>query len=64
MQESPAFQRMKEEGKHSKAPLSEAFGQWSNAKIALFALLGLVAGQARGLVHGPVLRPVLPPVPC
>jgi MFS family permease len=45
MQESPAFQRMKEEGKHSKAPLSEAFGRWSNAKIALFALLGLVAGQ-------------------
>src|SRR5215210_30643 len=45
MQESPAFQRMKEEGKHSKAPLSEAFGQWRNAKIALFALLGLVAGQ-------------------
>ena len=45
MQESPAFQRMKEEGKHSKAPLSEAFGQWRNAKIALFALFGLVAGQ-------------------
>jgi MFS family permease len=37
---------MKEEGTHSKAPISEAFGQWKNAKIALFALLGLVAGQA------------------
>src|SRR5215212_8938810 len=45
MQESPAFQRMKEQGTGSKAPLSEAFGQWRNAKIALFALLGLVAGQ-------------------
>jgi MFS family permease len=46
MNESPAFQKMKEEGKHSKAPLGEAFGQWKNAKIALFALLGLVMGQA------------------
>ncbi len=46
MNESPAFKKMKEEGKQSKAPLSEAFGQWKNAKIALLALLGLVAGQA------------------
>jgi hypothetical protein len=36
---------MKEEGKGSKAPLTESFGTWSNAKIALLALLGLVAGQ-------------------
>jgi len=46
LNESPAFQRMKEEGKGSKAPLTEAFGQWKNAKIALLALLGLTAGQA------------------
>jgi MFS family permease len=46
MQESPAFKKMKEEGTHSKAPLSEAFGQWKNAKVALLALLGLTAGQA------------------
>jgi MFS family permease len=46
MQESPAFKKMKEEGTQSKAPLSEAFGQWNNAKIVIFALLGLVAGQA------------------
>ncbi|MFO1037077.1 MAG: MFS transporter [Geminicoccaceae bacterium] len=46
LQESPAFQRMKEEGTGSKAPLSEAFGQWRNAKWALLALFGLVAGQA------------------
>ncbi|MCW1843863.1 MHS family MFS transporter [Prosthecomicrobium hirschii] len=45
LQESPAFKKMKEEGTHSKAPLTEAFGQWKNAKIALIALLGLVAGQ-------------------
>ena len=38
MNESPAFLKMKEEGTQSKAPLSEAFGQWKNAKIALFAL--------------------------
>ena len=46
MNESPAFLKMKQEGTLSKAPLAEAFGQWKNAKIALFALLGMVAGQA------------------
>ena len=46
MHESPAFKKMKEEGTRSKAPLSEAFGQWQNAKVVIFALLGLVAGQA------------------
>ncbi len=46
MQESPAFKKMKEEGTGSKAPIGEAFGQWKNARIALFALLGLVMGQA------------------
>lgn len=46
LSESPTFQRMKEEGKGSKAPLSEAFGQWKNARIALLALFGLTAGQA------------------
>ncbi|NDA46859.1 MAG: MFS transporter [Alphaproteobacteria bacterium] len=46
LSESPAFQKMKSEGTLSKAPLSEAFGKWSNAKIAIFALLGLTAGQA------------------
>ena len=45
LNESPAFQRMKDEGTHSKAPLTESFGRWDNAKIALLALLGLVAGQ-------------------
>ena len=45
MNESPAFKKMKEEGKTSKAPLSESFGQWSNLKIVLLALFGLVAGQ-------------------
>ncbi len=46
MNESPAFQKMKEEGKVSKAPLSEAFGQWKNLKIVILALVGLTAGQA------------------
>jgi MFS family permease len=44
--ESPIFQKMKAEGKTSKAPISEAFGKWSNVKIVLIALFGLVAGQA------------------
>jgi len=46
LNESPLFQKMKEEGKASKRPLSEAFGQWSNAKIAILALLGATAGEA------------------
>ncbi|TDH64412.1 MFS transporter [Dankookia rubra] len=46
MEESPAFKKMKAEGTHSKAPISEAFGQWKNAKVAIIALLGLVMGQA------------------
>ena len=46
MNESPAFQRMKDEGKISQAPLSEAFGQWKNLKLVILALIGLTAGQA------------------
>jgi MFS family permease len=46
LNESPLFLRMVEEGKQSKKPLTEAFGQWSNAKIALAALLGATAGEA------------------
>ena len=46
LNESPLFLRMVEEGKQSKRPLTEAFGQWSNAKIALAALLGATAGEA------------------
>ncbi|TXN43192.1 MFS transporter [Methylobacterium sp. WL7] len=45
LSESPAFQKMKDDGKTSKAPLTEAFGQWKNAKFAIIALFGLVAGQ-------------------
>lgn len=46
MNESPAFKKMKEENKLSKAPLTESFGQWKNLKIVILALFGLVAGQA------------------
>jgi hypothetical protein len=45
LNESPVFQRMKDEGKSSKAPLTEAFANWSNAKIVLLALFGGVMGQ-------------------
>jgi predicted MFS family arabinose efflux permease len=46
LEESPVFRKMKAEGKGSKAPLTEAFGEWSNAKIAILALLGATAGEA------------------
>jgi MFS family permease len=46
MNESPAFAKMKAEGKTSKAPLTESFGEWKNLKIVILALVGLTAGQA------------------
>ena len=46
MNESPAFKKMKEEGKTSKSPLTESFGKWKNLKIVILALVGLTAGQA------------------
>lgn len=46
LQESPAFLKMKSEGKTSKAPIAESFGQWKNLKIVILALFGLTAGQA------------------
>jgi MFS family permease len=46
LNESPVFKRMKEEGKSSKAPLTESFLRWGNLKIVLLVLFGGVAGQA------------------
>jgi MFS family permease len=46
LEESPVFRKMKEEGKGSKAPLTEAFARWPNLRIVLIALFGAVAGQA------------------
>jgi MFS family permease len=46
LSESPLFQAMKAEGKHSKAPLTESFGEWKNLRLVLLALFGLVMGQA------------------
>jgi MFS family permease len=45
LDESPVFKRMKAEGKGSKAPLRESFGEWKNLKIVLLALFGAAAGQ-------------------
>jgi predicted MFS family arabinose efflux permease len=44
--ESPAFARMKAEGKGSKTPLKDSFAKWPNLKLVLLALVGLTAGQA------------------
>nr|WP_063573575.1 MFS transporter [Luteibacter rhizovicinus] len=46
LHESPVFQQMKADGKQSKAPLTEAFGQWKNLRLVILALLGATAGQA------------------
>jgi MFS family permease len=45
LNESPIFQKMKDEGKGSKAPLTEAFANWSNGKLVLLALIGGTMGQ-------------------
>ncbi|WP_026293081.1 MFS transporter [Rudaea cellulosilytica] len=46
LNESPLFQQMKAEGKGSKAPLTDSFGNWGNGKVVVLALLGATAGQA------------------
>ena len=46
LDESPAFRRMKAQGRTSVAPVSESFGRWANLRVALLALVGLTAGQA------------------
>ncbi|GGI84418.1 MFS transporter [Polymorphobacter multimanifer] len=46
LEESPAFTKMKAEGRVSKAPLTEAFARWGNLRIVLIALVGAVMGQA------------------
>jgi MFS family permease len=45
LEESPVFAEMKAEGKQSKAPLTDSFMRWDNAKIVLKALFGATAGQ-------------------
>jgi len=46
LNESPVFQQMVAEGKTSRKPLAESFGNWKNARLVIFALLGLTAGRA------------------
>jgi len=46
LSESPSFQKMVDEGKGSKQPLTDSFAKWGNLKIVILALVGLTAGQA------------------
>jgi MFS family permease len=46
LNESPAFRKMKAQGRTSKTPVAESFAHWKNLKIVILALLGLTAGQA------------------
>src|SRR3981081_4582347 len=52
LNETPIFQKMKEEGKGSKRPLTESFFHYPNNKYVLLALLGATAGQGAGLDTG------------
>ncbi len=46
LSESPLFQKIKAEGTHSRAPLTDSFARWSNLRYVILALVGLTAGQA------------------
>lgn len=45
LHESPVFARMKAERRLSKSPVKDTFGQWSNLKRVLVALVGGTAGM-------------------
>src|SRR5580692_3304870 len=45
LDESPAFQRMKDAGGQAKAPFREAFGHWPNLKLVLIAFFALMCAQ-------------------
>jgi len=44
LEESPVFQKMKDEGAHAKAPIAETF-QWPIIKLMALSLLGLMMAQ-------------------
>jgi MFS family permease len=46
LHESPVFQQMKAEGKGSKNPIADTFGDRRNLRLVLVAIFGVVAGQA------------------
>lgn len=46
LHESPVFQEMKAQGKGSKNPVAETFGDGENLRLVLVAIFGVVAGQA------------------
>ena len=46
LKESPAFLKMKAEGRQSRSPIREAFGQWKNVRVALIALFGMTTATA------------------
>jgi MFS family permease len=45
LSESPEFLEMQNKGKLSRQPIKESFAKWSNLRVVLLALFGLVAGQ-------------------
>ena len=45
LNESPAFQKLKEEGETTKTPLREAFAQRDNLKLVLIAFFGIMCAQ-------------------
>ncbi|WP_261540172.1 MFS transporter [Burkholderia multivorans] len=52
LDESPVFKQMKAEGRISKSPIRDTFGQWKNLKWVLLALFGVTAGQGASWYTG------------
>ena len=61
LNESPVFQRMKAEGRGSKAPADRQLPALSEQQARAAGAARRDRRPGRGLVHRPVLRPVLPP---
>jgi MFS family permease len=57
MNESPAFQKMKDEGARSKAPLNEAFGEWP--KPVAFLILALIIAALGAMFMGQTVYALL-----
>ena len=60
LNKSPIFQKMKDEGKTSKRPLTEAFGEWAKHQDRHPCAVRRHRRRSGGLVRRTVLRAVFP----
>ncbi len=56
LHESPTFKKMKDEGKTSKAPLTEAFGTWKNLRVVILSFRNRFLMENEGELRKAPLR--------